>query len=111
MLENKKYKLVIEKNVMHKHCKRHVYFSAFAVVDATIDDFPKNFVVVLPCYGDSKYFAAVFPNINRREFALDLLNDALLEYGADAEIAAEIEKRINWVKEGKKQKRPKLIFN
>jgi hypothetical protein len=95
MQELERYRLRIEKSESWKHHNRYVLF-AFGIIDLTRPYFPLSWVVNLPKDKTSitkGNLAKAFPDIDRIQFALTLLNQAILDY-SDPEIVAEIKDRI-----------------
>lgn len=73
---------------------------SFSVVDASISTYPLNFVCLLPnnLQSFSRHSTITFRKMFGEDsinFALQLLNNAKIEYADDADILAEIDKRIN----------------
>ncbi len=86
-------KLYIFKRQRHRGKRKYTEFH-FVVVDAEKEaPYPIGYVCTLPVdLKHSKRFLKFFGE--NKELALKLLRDALTEYGNDAEIKAEIERRI-----------------
>jgi hypothetical protein len=87
-----KYKLRIVKDTQFVNCV-YVTIYYFSVINSDIPTFPLNYIVNLPMHSlTTKTFIEAFPDVDRTQFVLSLLKDAL--ENPDLEIKAEIEKRI-----------------
>jgi hypothetical protein len=96
-----KYRLRIEKEGAFKHHHQYTFFY-FAILDLSKGAmYPLSWVCNLPkdAHGvlTNKRFSKAFPDIDRIEFALALLEDAKKEY-TDPDIVTEIERRIQRLK-------------
>jgi hypothetical protein len=87
------YRLRIVKDVQYIRCC-WIKIYHFTVINASIATYPQNYIVNLPKENvpKSKTFTQAFPDVDRVQFALSLLKEALNnpDYVNDPDIKAEI---------------------